>query len=192
MKHTISIMFLLLFFSLANGQNIDTDWFSETVNNGVKIQNSFPKGGPYLGPTKHNFNHSYLVFYTRVVNETEDPLEIAVNFSADSIAIPQSPGTFMKIFLPADTMTLEKEDLFSYGVTELESLEKSTQFQRTIDPKEDCLFYVVAIYFQTKEGEWSHERGRNRAELVLNGQDLFYSLPPQIDLMPCGTINFVE
>ena len=176
-------------FSFVKGQGIDTKWYSETESNGVIIQNSFNRGGPYTGPTKRYFNYSHLVYFTRVINVTENPLELTVSFSADSIAIPNSPDTFVKLFLPPDTMTLDKRNLFNYGVKELESIDQSTTFQRKLNPKEDCLFNVVAIFYQTKAGEWN-ERGGNRAELVLKGQDLFYRMPPQIDPLLCGHIIF--
>jgi hypothetical protein len=190
MKFIISTVIILFISSCTRGQNTNIEWYSETESNGVIIQNSYPKGGPYTGPTKNNCNHSYLVFFTRVINETDKPFEIAIHFSADSIEIPNSTDTYVKLFLPQDTMTLEKENLFSYGVTELESLDKSTNFQRKVDPGEDCLFYVVGIYYQTKAGEWSHNRGGNRAEFILKEQDLFYRMPPQIDSLPCGNIIF--
>jgi len=164
-------------------------WYSETNTKGIIIQNSFPKGGNYTGPTKNYFNSSYLVFFTRVVNGTGNPIELKVDFSANPVAIPNSPDTFVKLFLPPDTMTPEKQKLFSYGVTELDSFEKSTGFQKTLNPDEDCLFYVVAFFYQAKEGQWNQERGGNRAELVLKGQDLFYKMSPQIDSLPCGTIT---
>lgn len=186
------IFFVTVFYSfctLATGQGISkTNWYSETNTNGIVIQNSFPKGGPYTGSTKKNFNYSHLVFFTRVVNETETPLELTINFSADSIPIPSSPDTFVKLFLPSDTMTHDKQTLFDYGVTDLESFDKPTKFQKTIGPKEECLFYVEAIFYQIRAGEWSQERGGNRAELVLKGQDLFYKMSPQIDSLPCGHI----
>ena len=190
MRFTITAVFFLLICSFVKGQSIDTKWYSETTNNGVIIQNSFNRGGPYTGPTKKYFNYSYLVFFTRVINETGNPLELTVNFSADSIAIPNSPDTFVKLFLPPDTMTFDKPNLFNYGVTELESFDQSTRFQRKLNPKEDCLFYVVAIFYQTKAGAWNPERGGNRAELVLKGQDLFYRMPPQVDSLFCGQIIF--
>lgn len=189
MRLIISAVFVLSFCTFVMGQGIPrTEWYSETTSEGVVIQNSFPKGGPYTGPTKKNFNYSYLVFFTRVVNNTVTPLELTINFSADSIEIPNSPDTFVKLFLPADTMTLDKQSLFYYGVTELESFDKPTRFERTISPNEECLFYVVAIFYQTKATEQNQQRGGNRAELVLKGQDLFYRMPPQIDSLPCGHI----
>jgi hypothetical protein len=186
------IFFVTVFYSfctLATGQGISrTTWYSETNTNGIVIQNSFPKGGPYRGPIKKNSNYSHLVFFTRIVNETKTPLQLTLNFSADSIPIPHSPDTFVKLFLPADTMTHDKQSLYSYGVTYLESFDKPTRFQKTILPGEECLFYVVAIFYQIKATEENHQRGGNRAELVLKGQDLFYSMPPQIDSLPCGQI----
>ena len=174
------------------GQKAGTKWYSETENDGIIIQNSFPKGGPYTGSTKKNYNHSYLVFFTRVLNETENPIELTMNFSADSIAIPNSPDTYMKLFLPSDTMTPEKRNLSSYGIKELKSLDKPSSFQKKLNPKEDCYFYVVAFFYQTRAGAWSQERGGNRAELVLKGQDLMYRMLPQVNSLFCGRIVFVK
>lgn len=190
MRFTISLVLFLLICSFVKGQRIEAKWYSENASNGVIIQNSFPKGGPYTGPTTENFNYSYLVFFTRVINETRNQLELILNFSADSIAIPNSPDTFVKLFLPLDTMTFDKQSFFSYGVTELESFDHSTRFQRKLNPKEECLFYVVAIFYQTRAGAWNQERGGNRAELVLKGQDLYYRMSPQIDSLLCGNIIF--
>lgn len=190
MRVSLSVALFVLFCYCAKGQGIDTQWYSETKSHGLSIQNSFPKGGPYKGPITGQFNYSYLVFFTRVSNESEKPLELSLHFSADSIPIPHSPNTFMKLFLPPDTMTLNKRGLFSYGLTELASFDHPTSFQRKLDPQKDCLFYVVAIFYQTKAEDWSQERGGNRAELVVKGQDLFYNMPPQLDALPCGKIIF--
>lgn len=191
MRLIISILLFLSLHHFVSGQKPDkttTKWFSETNSDGIIIQNSFPKGGPYPGPTSKNFNYTYLVFFTRVANETTSPLELTINFSADSIKIPRSPDTFVKLFLPPDTMTLDKQSAFSYGITALESFDKPTRFQRTIKPNEDCLFNVVAIFYQTRRNKQDQERGGNRAELILKGHDLFYRMPPQIESLPCGHI----
>ncbi|NNE25856.1 MAG: hypothetical protein HKN09_03350 [Saprospiraceae bacterium] len=182
------LLFIILRFCL-NGQETDTNWYSTYEHNGISIQNSYPKGGPYPAPVTQHYNYSYLVFFSRIINATEKPFEIALNFSADSVAIPQSPDTFMKLFLPPDTMTLEKQDLFSYGITKLASLDKPTSFSRILKPEEECLFYVVAIFYQTTPSPWHNNRGGNRAELVLEGNDLYYNIPPQINSIYCGQIN---
>jgi len=120
MRSIICIAFFLSFYTFVTAQSFaTTKWYSETVSNGIRLQNSFPKGGPYPGSTQKNFSYSYLVFFTRVVNETAAPQELTINFSADSIAIPDSPDTFVKLFIPPDTMTVTKQYVFSYGVKDL-------------------------------------------------------------------------
>jgi hypothetical protein len=120
------------------------------------------------------------VFFTRVVNETEAPFVLTINYPADSIPIPHSPDTFVKLFLPSDTMTHDKQTLYGYGVTHLKSFDKLTMFQRTIKPKEECHFYVVAIFYQTIATPENRDRGGNRTEIIMKGQDLFYRMPPRL------------
>lgn len=189
MRFTIIIISFLLLHSFAKGQNSGKGWYSEHEKDGVIIQNSYNKGGPYTGPTKEGFNHSYLVYFSRIINETERPMEVKIAFSADSMAIPGSPTTFVKIFLPSDTMTMDKKDLFSYGVTRLASLDQPTSFQRTIKPKEDCLFYTIALFYQTKDVMYE-DRGGNRVEYLFNGKNLIFNMLPQIDALECGEIIF--
>ena len=103
---------VLLISSLARAQDINVDWYSEYTYDSITIQNSYPKGGPYTGPITEYYNYSYLVFFSRVINETGNPKELSLDFSADSIPIPNSPDTFVKLFLPTDTMTMEKTKPF--------------------------------------------------------------------------------
>ncbi len=152
------------------------------------MQNSFPRGGPYQGAVKEHYNHSYLVFFTRVVNETEAPIDLSLHFSGDAIPIPNSPDTFVQLFLPSETMAPNRQSLFSYGLTELEDFDTPTEFHSTIDPNEECLFYVVAFFYQTKPEAIDQSRGGNRAELVLKGQDLFYNMLPQVNSLHCGRL----
>jgi hypothetical protein len=86
-------------------------------------------------------------------------------------------------------MTLDKETLYGYGATGLKSfldtgLHKPTMLQRTINPKEAYVFYIVVLFYQAD--------GTTRAGLVLKGQDLFYGITPQLGaaLIPCGQIVF--
>jgi hypothetical protein len=195
MRFTISVLFFLSFCTFVMGQKISkTKWYSESVSNGIIIQNSFPKGGPYPGSTGKKANYSFLIFFTRIINETATPLELTINLPADSFATGEGGNVYLKLFLPPDTMTLDKESLHYYGITGLESFldfNKPTMFQRTINPKEECLFYIGAVFYQARGTAWKDEsRGGNRAELVLKGQDLFYKMIPQIDSLPCGRIVF--
>jgi hypothetical protein len=172
------------------GTYIDTESrYTDSTGIVVIIQNSLPKGGSYTDSTGKNFG--YRIFWYRVINETSAPLELTINFPADSFAILSSPD-YLKVFLPSDTMTLDKETLYSYGATGLISfldtgLTKPTMLQRTINPKEACLFYIGALFTQGY--------GAARAGLVLKEQDLFYrirGIAPDLDsaLIPCGQIVF--
>ena len=190
MRFTLTLLFLLLICFFVKGQVKEIKWYSETEKDGVIIQNSYNKGGLYTGPVKKYFNVSKLIYFTRIINKNKNPLELTVNFTADSIAIPNSPDTFVKLFLPSDTMTYEKRNLSNYGVSELKSFDQSSRFQTKINPNEDCLFNVVAIFYQTKADVLNQERGGNRAELVLKGQDLYFRMLPQIESLHCGNITF--
>lgn len=192
MKYILTIINILLLSSISSAQNSDTKWYSEHEQEGLIIQNSFPKGGPYKGSTTKHFNYSYLVFYSRVVNTTTQAIVIRLNFSADSVPIPNSPNTFMKVFLPTKLMTPDKHHAFSYGITELASFDQPSSLQRTIPPKGESLFYTVAIFYQTKDEKFNSKRGGNRAEFMFDGKELTFNLLPQIEAMPCGEIKIAE
>ncbi len=158
---------------------------------GVTIQSSVPKGGPYTDPYGKNVGQD--IFWYRVVNETDAPLELTISF--DAFSMLPSPESFLKLFLPPDTMTLTKTALYNYGLDSKSFLDTNyhspTMLQRTINPQEEYLFYI---------GMLSHleiplprqARVATRTELVLKGQDLFYRIigtELQLDaLIPCGRI----
>jgi hypothetical protein len=197
MRFTLCIVFLLLCCTFASAQSIsNTKGYSETTSNGITIQNSFPKGGRYEGTGGKNAHYSYLIFFTRIVNETATPVELNLSFAADSFVIPDSPSVFMKLFLPPDTMTHDKERLYSYGLKSLESFldfTKPTMLKRTINPNEEFIFYVGTVFYQEKGTTWGNQsRGGTRAELVLKGQDLFYNMKPQVDSLPCGSFTPIK
>jgi hypothetical protein len=161
---------------------IDTEVkYSDSTGKGIIIQNSLPRGDRYIDPTGRI--SAYGIFWTRVINETTNPFELTINFPADSFAIPTFPDSYLKLFLPPDTMTLYKESLYNFGATGLKSfldtgLNKPTALKRTINPKEEYLFYIGAL-----------PGAGCRAALVLKGQDLFYKINIIQDLLiPCGQI----
>ena len=169
---------------------IDTEVkYSDSTGKGIIIQNSLPRGGPYDHPAGKRFG--YGIFWTRVINETASSLELTINFPADSFAIFPQPDSYLKLFLPSGTMTIDKVSLYDYGAGSQSFLDtafyKPTMLQRTIYPKEECLFYI-ALVFQTPDN------GAVRTGLVLKDQELFYrvSILWQLDsaLIPCGQIVF--
>jgi hypothetical protein len=195
MMRLLTTLTLLMFCLTAIGQtSIDTESkYTRSNIKGVIIQNSFPRAGGdadekcrYTDSAGKKYR--YAIFWTRVVNETDTLLELAINFPA----ILPSPYSHIKLFLPADTMTIEKESLYNYGITGLKSF-LDTDFnngtlKRTIKPNEESLLYIVLL------SPLYHVGGTLRTGLILEGQNLFYkiSIAPNFDsaLIPCGKIVF--
>jgi hypothetical protein len=138
------------------------------------IQNGFPRGGVKYTDSRGD-DYNYAVFWTQITNETDSPLELQMNIPVDSYKVPSLPGKYYKVLIPADTMTLEKLPLFTYGLKNLESfldksIHKSASLRRTINPKGSNGFYFVILCLT----EGAH--GTMRTELSLKGQNLFYRI----------------
>ena len=172
----------------------DTTYTSSTGKE-ITIQNSFPKGGSIAPPATQYIDSSgkryaFAVFWTRIINETTTPLELNINFPADSFAIFDPPDSYLKLFLPTDTMTFDKLSSFNYGLTGLKSyldanFNKATMLQKTINPNDEHIFYIAAISYQAG--------GTPRAALILKEQDLYYRMsiaPHGYGTIPCGKIAF--
>ncbi|MEO6550108.1 MAG: hypothetical protein ABIN94_19045 [Ferruginibacter sp.] len=148
--------------------------YTDSIGKRLIIQNSFPKGGTkYTDANGEVYN--YAVFWTRIINETDNPLELKIEFPVNSYEIPSLPGKYFKLLVPSDTMTLDKEPLFDYGLTDLASfldngIHKPSSLKRTIRPKEFSGFYVVMLSLI----EGAH--GTMRTGLSLKGQNLFYRI----------------
>lgn len=158
----------------------------------IAVQNSLPRGGGrYTDST--GTTYSYVIFWFRVANESTKPAELAVRFSADPYKIFPSPDSYIRVFLPPDTMTVEKIQIGDYGLTRLqaflnEQFARPGSFHKRINPNETCMFYVPVLLYQV--------RGTTRAALVLNGDDLFFkiSVAPEVEgaLIPCGRLFFID
>ena len=180
--------------------DVDTHVYTDTLypaatGKGITIQNSLPKGG-MIEPNGTQYadssgkRYAFAVFWTRIINETTTPIELDINFPADSFAIFSPADSYLKLFLPTDTLTLDKLPLFNYGITGLKSFldrnfNKATRLQRTIKPNEEHIFYIVTLTYQAS--------GTARAALFLKEQDLYYRLsmaPHGNGAIPCGKIVF--
>ena len=175
---------------------IDTKYeYTDSIGMSLIIQNSFPRGGlRYTDPNGKEY--VYAVFWTRIINETFDPLELTIDFPLDSFEFPLSSGNYMKLLIPSDTMTLDKVSLSDYGLPIKSFLDtginKSYSLKRTINPKESTAFYVVTL---SNHGSG----GILRTGLSLKGQNFFYKIScysntPDLSLMDekeinCGSIN---
>lgn len=173
----------------------DTTYASAT-GTGITIQNSGPKGGniepgiPYVDPSGRQY--FFAAFWTRIINQTEATFAFEVNFPGDSFSLSPDSDAYLKLFLPPDTMTVDKLRLYSYGLMGMKSyveanFSNATAMHKTIKPNEEHMFYVVTI---------SHQAGGPaRSSLVLREKELFYriSMGPYGPLeIPCGKIAFAS
>ena len=96
---------------------------TDSADKRLIIQNSFPKGVLYTA--SNGKEYAKATFWTRIINETDNPLELTIDFSEDSYEFPSSVGSsgsnYYKIILPSDAMTRDKEDLFNYGLADIDS-----------------------------------------------------------------------
>lgn len=192
MKLFISV-FLLFVYLNANGQvGPLRNWVDSEVKhkdskgNSVIMTNSLPKGGGVV--YQNGKKYSYVVFWTRMSNQSATPIELKVKFP--EVTFFKSPDSYIKIVLPKETMKIEKEQLFDYGLTNFQSLlnDESNQLgilQKKIGPKEDYLFYVT-VFIHIEGG------GSARAKFELNDKELLYKISMGSDttLIPCGSLDF--
>jgi hypothetical protein len=205
MKHTYALWLMLAVCTSCHRQakiELSKDDHSkqkETLNEGVEIQNSLPKGGVAINGKKGYTDpggktRGFGIFWTRVTNKSATPLILKITFPADSFAIPNSPKAYFKLLLPPDTITLAKQSLYNYGYKTADlksfldtSFNQPSLLQRTINPHEAFLFYVVMLIHVP-------DNGPVRAGFVLKDGSLFYkvSIAGQLDatLFPCGEIAF--
>jgi hypothetical protein len=179
--------------STKRNENIFNTRYEYTESNGARlvIQNSFPKSGiNYTDPNGKKY--VYAVFWTQITNETFDPLELTIDFPVDSFKIP-STGIYMRLLL-ADSMTIDKEPLYDYGLTIKSFLDnnrhKTSSLKRTIHPKGSSAFYVVTLSNRDSLITRSNRGGDGilRTGLSLREQNLLYSVNDKE--IHCGKINF--
>ena len=182
--------------NVQNDKDIYTKYeYADSNGKSITIQNGYPRGGiKYTDPNGNVC--SYAVFWTRIINETDNPLELKIDLPINSYEISNFPGKHFKILVPDDTITLDKIPLINQ--TNLKSfldnnIHKPPSFKRTINPKESSGFYFVML-ISTLEAT-----GMTRTGLSLKGQDLFYKISRYSSTKPislidekethCGSIN---
>jgi hypothetical protein len=192
MKLIVSVFFLFVYL-YTNGQVGPTrNWVDSEVKlmdskgNTAMVTNSLPKGGGVV--YQNGKKYGYVVFWTRMSNQSATPIELKLKFP--DITFFKPPESYVKIVLPKESMNIEKEQLFDYGLTNLQSLinDESNQLsilKKKIGPKEDYFFYVTV--FIHIDGN-----GSARAQFELNDKELFYKISMGSDttLIPCGSLEF--
>jgi hypothetical protein len=168
--------------------------YTDSIGKSLFILSSFRKGGPYIDPKGKSYGA--VIFWTRLINETDNPLELKIDFPVDSFEVPGLPGKYYKVLVPPDTMTIEKESLYDYGMTGLKlfldnNKHKPSSLKRTINPKESSGFYIVIVF--------DHEVGAPfRTGLSIKGQNLVCRISRASEARPplvsekeidCGSIN---
>jgi len=119
--------------------------------------------------------YNYVVFWTQIINETDDSIELNLKIPSDIFEVPSLPGQYYEVLTPTDTMTLKKFPMFLYGLKNLKSfldssIHKSSSLKRTIKAKESDAFYFVILCLT----EGAH--GTMRTGLSLKGENFFYKI----------------
>lgn len=145
--------------------------YADSMGKRLIIQNSWSRGIQYVDPNGKKKNK--VLFWTRISNETDNSLELNIAFPVE-YEVPSLPGKYFKILLPPDTMTLAKEPLPDYGITDLKSfldnnIDKPSSLKRTINPKESGGFYVAILCDSGVVGPF-------RTGLSIKGQNLLYKV----------------
>ena len=154
-------------------KNVYTNYkYTNSDNGSIIVENSLPKGGMKYTDAKGEI-YNYVVFWTRIINETDKTLELNINFPLNSYEVPLLPGKYYEVLIPSDTMTIEKSPLYLYGLKNFETflnnnIHKESNLKRTINSKESTGFYVVMLCLS----EGAH--GTMRTELNLKEGNIFY------------------
>ena len=155
------------------GQNFHTEFkYDDSLNKGISIQNSYPKGGQkYTAPNGKEY--IYLVFWSCIKNETDYDLALSIEFPIKPFTVPSSPEVNFNLYLPIEEMSPNKEPLFNYGLDLKlfldKNIEKSAELIKTIKPNESYSFYVVALSNKGVDG-------LVRAGFALQKEKLIYKI----------------
>ncbi len=145
--------------------------YADSLGKRLIIHNSFPMGGAYTD--SEGKKHPYAIFYTQVTNETTNPVELVINFPIDSLEFPVSSGSYMKFFIPSDSMTTDKESARDYGLPLQSFLDTATNrscsLKRMIGSSRSIAFNILMV---SNKGVG----GVLRTGLSLKGQDLIYTV----------------
>lgn len=169
--------------------------YADAMGKQLIIQNSGPKGMKYTDPNGKEY--SKIIFWTRIINETEKPFELNIDLPIHSYEVPTLPGKYFKILVPSDTMKLDQEPLQDYGMKNLKSyldnnIHKPSSLKRTIHPKESSGVYFIILFDKGVPGP-------TRTGLSIRGKNLFYKIS-RYDSTPahalvdekeinCGSVN---
>ena len=157
--------------------------YRDAGGNGIIIQNGYPRGGGYQdtqgvirsyesGGTRYGFG----ILWSRIINQSDSPIEVSITLPADSISFRDSPGGHCRVYLPPNKMTIENLSDYSYGINGVTAFlnshfEGQTHLEKVIDQDEEHMFYVVLLsHFPDGGG------GGIRTGFSLDQDKLFYEV----------------
>ncbi len=172
MKIILFLVMTLLSLSLYS-QNFYTKYeHSYSNNEKVIIENSFPKGG-FIHTTIAGKEYSYVVFWSRITNNTNYDLELHIDASHQTFKIPASPRVGFKMFFPKNFEQYGRQNLQDYGFNVKEFLDsnihKPSFFTEIIKAGDSHGLYSVVLSDNGVSGVM-------RAGLVIGGKDLIYKV----------------
>jgi hypothetical protein len=170
---------------------------TETDHEGIIIQNSFPRGDGYRD--SNGKVYGVAIFWTRIVNRSKQPIALSIDFKADSLVNRAMGNLRSRLFLPPDTMTLDKNQLYGYGIADLRSvldngIDAPTSLRRTILPDQEYMFRVGMVSDPTTISASERRDYVLRSGLVLKKEDLVYIIRANSDstLVPFGKMVFTD
>jgi hypothetical protein len=170
---------------------------TETDHNGVIIQNSFPRGDGYRDSKGKVY--PVAIFWTRIINHGEKPIALSIDFKADSLVNPAMGDLRSTLFLLPDTMTLDKDQLYGYGITDLRSVLDNranimTRLRRTILPNQEYMFRVGMYSYSIGISASKPRDYVLRSGLAFKEEDLLYIIRANSDstFVPFGKIFFTD
>ena len=154
-------------------KNIHTRYdYGESTGAHLIIQNSFPKSGiKYTDANGRRY--VYAVFFSRITNKSNQAVELKVDLPLAPFELPSSSNNYMKLLLPPDSLTADRESLYDYGLDVKSFLDqrtaRSSSLKKIIKPNESSTFYVVTLSTRGVNGTL-------RPGFSLKGEDLFYKV----------------
>lgn len=165
--------------------------YEDSSGTTLSIENSLPRGGhKYTDPEGKSF--VYTIYWTRISNQSADPLEVQINFPADSVPLTAANDINFKLVLPPNKVETtqkalinhnmpgsqpnisDRDPVYNYGLLDLESvldqrLHKPSSFHRILQSNDTVSFYVVNLFNKGVKGVV-------RTGLSLEEEALFYTV----------------
>jgi hypothetical protein len=178
--------------SIFDYQYLHTQYeYEDSSGTTLSLENSLPRGGHrYTDAAGKSF--VYTIYWTRLSSRSASPLEVKINFPADSVLLTASSDIYFKLVLPPNKVGTaqkalinydisdsnsdlsERDPVYNYGLLDLESvlnkrLHKSSSFHRIIPSKDTVSFYVINLFNKGVNGVV-------RTGLSLEEKELFYTV----------------